>query len=90
MVVSLTHYFEQAGDLFQDPEMEVRVFPPREGQSGRVEALSFQQAQPPVYQRVYPEPGMVNSRLQRELNAFLGTWLWNLKVQGHRLVRDAE
>jgi len=27
-------------------------------------------------------------RLKRELNAFLATWLRNLKAQGHRLVRD--
>jgi hypothetical protein len=86
IVLSLAHYFEQRGDLCQDPEMEVRVFPPREGQPGLVEALTFAQAIPPVYQRVYPEPGMVNPHLQRELNAFLGTWLRNLKAQGHRLV----
>jgi uncharacterized protein YqiB (DUF1249 family) len=90
MVVSLAHYLTQHGDLCQDPEMEVRVYPPREGHLGRVEALTFAQAIPPVYQRVYPEPGMVNPRLQRELNAFLGTWLRNLKAQGHRLVPDAE
>jgi uncharacterized protein YqiB (DUF1249 family) len=90
MVLSLSHYFEMRGDLCQDPEMEVRVYPPREGQPGLVEALSFQQSLPPVYQRLYPEPGMVNPRLQRELNAFLGTWLRNLKAQGHRLVRDTD
>ncbi len=88
MVLSLAHYFEAHGDLCQDPEMVVRVFPPREGQPGLVEALSFQQAIPPIYQRVYPEPGKVVPRLKRELNSFLGTWLRNLKAQGHRLVRD--
>ena len=88
MVLSLAHYFTQHGDLCQDPEMEVRVFPPREGQPGLVEALTCAQAIPPVYQRVYPEPGMVVPRLKRELNAFLGTWLRNLKAQGHRLVGD--
>jgi uncharacterized protein YqiB (DUF1249 family) len=90
MVVSLAHYFTLNSDLCQDPEMEVRVYPPREGQPGRVEALSFTQSIPPVYQRVYPEPGMVSPRLHRELNAFLGVWLRNLKAQGHRLVRDGE
>ena len=88
MVLSLAHYFEAHGDLCQDPEMVVRVFPPRDGQPGLVEALSFQQSIPPVYQRVYPEPGKVVPRLKRELNSFLGTWLRNLKAQGHRLVRD--
>jgi uncharacterized protein YqiB (DUF1249 family) len=88
MVLSLCHYFVQNGDLCQDPEMEVRVFPPRGGHPGRVEALTFQQAIPPVYSRVYPEPGMVSPRFHRELNAFLGVWLRNLKAQGHRLVSE--
>ena len=59
MVLSLAHYFEQNGDLCQDPEMEVRVFPPQDGRPGYVEALTFQQAIPPIYQRVYPEPGQI-------------------------------
>jgi hypothetical protein len=87
-VLSLCHYFVQNGDLCQDPEMELRVFPPREGHTGRVEALTFAQAIPPIYSRVYPEPGMVSPRLHRELNAFLGVWLRNLKAQGHRLVSE--
>ena len=57
MVLSLAHYFEQHGDLCQDPEMTVRVFAPRQGRDGMVEALTFQQAIPPIYQQVYPEPG---------------------------------
>jgi uncharacterized protein YqiB (DUF1249 family) len=55
-----------------------------------VEALSFEQAIPPINQVVYPEPGKVVPRLHRELNAFLGTWLRNLKAQGHRLLPDTE
>jgi hypothetical protein len=88
MVLSLAHYFEQNGDLCQDPEMEVRVFPPHDGRPGYVEALTFQQAIPPIYQRVYPQPGRVVPRLKRELNDFLATWLRNLKQQGHRLVAE--
>jgi len=86
MVLSLAHYFEQNGDLCQDPEMEIRVFLPRGDQPGRVEALTFQQAIPPIYSVVYPEPGKAVPRLKRELNDFLGTWLRNLQQQGHRLV----
>ena len=86
VVLSLAHYFVQQGDLCQDPEMTVRVFPPAAGHEGRVEALTFQQAVPPVYQVVYPEPGKVDPRLKRELNDFLSLWLRNLKAQGHRPV----
>jgi uncharacterized protein YqiB (DUF1249 family) len=90
MVLSLCHYFLQNGDLCQDPEMVVRAFPPRGDHPGRLEALSFQQTLPPVYSVVYPEPGKVVPRLKRELNAFLGVWLRNLKAQGHRLVPERE
>ena len=43
MVLSMAHYFEQNGDLCQDPEMTVRVF-----SYGMIEALIFQQAMPPI------------------------------------------
>ncbi len=81
MVLSLAHYFEQNGDLCQDPEMTVRVF-----QHGMVEALTFQQAIPPIYSVVYPEPGKVAPAIKRDLNSFLSLWLRNLTAQGHRLV----
>jgi len=87
-VLSLAHYFVQGGDLCQDPEMTVRVFPPRQGRPGLVEALTFQQAIPPVFSAVYPEPGKVAPRVKRELKAFLGTWLRNLRQQGHRPVTE--
>ena len=88
MVLSLAHYFEQNGDLCQDPEMTVRVFAPVKGRHGMVEALTFQQAIPPIYQEVYPEPGKVALRLKKDLNSFLTFWLRNLKDQGHRPVSD--
>jgi uncharacterized protein YqiB (DUF1249 family) len=96
-VLSLCHYFEQNGDLCQDPEMVVRLFPPgstafrvlvpsTDPRHGRAEALIFQQAIPPVYREVYPELGIYRPHLSRELNAFLAQWLRNLKAQGHRPV----
>jgi uncharacterized protein YqiB (DUF1249 family) len=88
MVLSLPHYFVQHGDFCQDPEMTVRVFPPGPGRPGLVEALTFRQAIPPVYQAVYPEPGKVAPRVKRELNACLATWLRNLRQQGHRSVAE--
>ncbi len=88
MVLSLAHYFIQEGDLCQDPEMTVRIFPPAAGHGGRVEALTFQQAIPPVYQEVYPAPGKVYPDLKRQLNEFLSLWLRNLKAQRHRLESD--
>jgi len=99
IVLSLCHYFEQNGDLCQDPEMTVRLFPPgllifqqlapsTDPALGRAEALTFQQASPPIYQQIYPKPGSYYKSLRRDLNSFLGQWLRNLKTQGHRLTES--
>ncbi len=94
-VLSLAHYFLQNGDLCQDPEMTVRLLhpgsraclelvPSTDPVLGRAEALTFQQAIPPIFQQVYPEPGVCRPQLQWELNEFLGLWLENLRAQGHK------
>jgi len=79
IVIALSHYFEQNGDLCADPDMEIRIYPARR----MAEALTFQQAIPPIYSEVYPAPGKVAPKLQRELNSFLNTWLGNCIKQGH-------
>lgn len=97
IVLSLCHFFDLNGDLCQDPEMTVRLFPPgmtifqqlapsTDPALGRLEALDFQQAVPPIYQRIYPKPGSYYRSLRRDLNDFLGQWLRNLEAQGHRPV----
>ena len=94
LVLSLCHYFSLNGDLCQDPEMTVRLFlpgstafqqlaPSTDPALGRLEALTFQMAVPPVYRRVYPKPGAYVRSLRGELNDFLGQWLRNLEAQGH-------
>ena len=99
-VLSLAHYYEMNGDLCQDPEMTIRLFPPgnaerlhlvpsTDPERGRAEALMFQQAVPPSYQEVYPEPGRYVPGLHKQLNAFLGFWLKNLKAQGHKLIEES-
>lgn len=96
IVLSLCHYYSLNGDLCQDPEMTVRLFPPgltilqqlapsTDPALGRAEALTFQQSSPLIYQQVYPKPGSYYKSLRRDLNSFLGQWLRNLEAQGHRL-----
>ena len=96
-VLSLAHYFEQEGDLGQDPEMVIRVCPPgldalqdlapsTDPNLGRVEALIFLRASPPKFQTVYQRPNPYAPRLKAALNRFLAQWLRNLKKQGHCLV----
>ena len=88
MVIAIAHRYEQNGDLMSDPDMELKIhFYAVEGGEGHaVEALTYQQDGLGIYQRVYPEPGKVAPRLQRELNQFLGMWLRNLLKQGHKEV----
>jgi uncharacterized protein YqiB (DUF1249 family) len=71
---------EQNGDLCCDPDMEFRV----DIEHRTAEALTFQMAIPPVYQRVYSDSGKVNVALRKALNEFLADWLRNCVAQGHR------
>lgn len=84
-VISLAHYFKQNGDLCCDPDMEIRI----DMEHQTAEALSFQQAIPPIYQMVYPEPGKVDLNRKRELNGFLMHWLGNCELQGHHFEQEA-
>jgi len=77
--ISLAHYFKQNGDLCADPDMEIRIHT-----NGTAEALTFQQAIPPIYQEVYPGPGKYYPKLKKDLNNFLAMWLKNCLSQGHK------
>ncbi len=77
--VSVAHYFEQNGDLCQDPEMAFELVP--QGNEFAYEPYLFQQAIPPVYQEVF-ESGSENVRLKRQLTSFAQHWDRNLGEQG--------
>ena len=96
VLLSLCHYFEQNGDLCQDPEMEVRIFQPgderfrefapsTEARHGRIEALTFRQAIPPVHRVAYSKLGVCDLATKMTLNYFLAFWLRSLKKQGYRI-----
>lgn len=78
LLVSVAHYFEQHGDLCQDPEMvflvnELGIFP-----------MTFQQAIPPIYQEAVRFEGegiRYFAKLQRDLTKFANDWLKNIKAQ---------
>jgi len=78
---SLCHYFEQNGDLCQDPEM---TFLRRE--NGSVCPMSFQMAIPPIYERSlfydYNDGDWkINRKKQSEHTTFANKWLRNIKLQ---------
>lgn len=77
--ISVAHYFEQHGDLCQDPEMCFELVP--DGHTFRYEPYMFQQAIPPKYDDVY-ETGAENSELKRKLLHFARFWDRNLERQG--------
>ena len=75
---SLTHYYEQNGDLCPDPDMEIRIMPDME----MAEALSYQDSF--GFRKVYYPDNMVDLKAKKDLNQFLNTWLNNLKKQGFK------
>jgi uncharacterized protein YqiB (DUF1249 family) len=84
VVIALSHYFQQHGDLVPDPDMQIRVYPGRR----LAEALTFQDTY--SYREVYPESGKIDVRAKRELNSFLAKWLKNCLDQGHSFAYQQE
>lgn len=89
--IALAHNYIQNGDVMADPDMEIRVFlnddPNFKFCQNTAEALTFQQANPPVYQRVYTY-GRLDMKLKKQLNTFLNIWLRNALAQGHSFKED--
>ena len=77
--IALSHYYKENGDMMADPDMEIRIYPAIRS----AKALTFQMANPPIYQEVYPEPGRYIKQLRTDLNIFLNQWLQNCIDQGH-------
>lgn len=75
---SLAHYFEQNGDLCQDPEM---LF--LRTRDGAVVPCMFQQAIPPVYQEsLFFDGGWrLRPAMQRDHTSFAAMWLRNIEYQ---------
>ncbi len=81
-IISLSHYYEQNGDLVSDPDMTIRVYL----QGKMAEALTFQN--PFIYQAVYPTPTTFYPDLKIKLNSFLNSWLKNCLQQDHKFSKN--
>lgn len=78
LIIALSHYYKQNGDMIADPDMELAIYPHQE----KAEALAYQDIW--GYRRVYGEDGATEDmKAKRELNWFLNQWLTNLINQGH-------
>jgi len=77
--ISLSHYYEQNGDLMADPDVEIIV----DHNSETARAATFQQDNMAIYQSAYNGDQLTDEYLAKELDDFLGDWLKNIKAQGH-------
>lgn len=77
--ISLSHYYEQNGDLMSDPDMELIV----DYENKTIEAATFQQDNLGIYHEAYQGENLINKDLNNELNHFLEDWLKNIGRQGH-------
>lgn len=79
-VYSVSHYYEQNGDLMADPDMEFLVCP-----HGDVFPLTYQQDGLGLYQEAAAcgEGGQLryNAKLQADLASFASQWMKNIKDQ---------
>jgi hypothetical protein len=77
--ISLSHYYEQNGDLMSDPDMELIV----DQNQKTLTAATFQQDNMAIYHEAYQGDELINPDLEDELNDFLKDWLSNIARQGH-------
>lgn len=78
-LISVAHYYEQNGDLCQDPEMVFEASP------HGWRPVYFQMAIPPVFERaiIYEDGAVkVNLRIIAEQKSFARTWDKNIREQG--------
>lgn len=89
IVIAISHYYKQNGDMIADPDMEIRIDPSWLNYGGiTCEALTFQDSF--GYREVYPiinGKEMINGKAKNELNAFLLQWLKNIQKQNYEQVK---
>lgn len=80
-IYSITHYYEQNGDLMRDPDMEFI-----KGGDGEYYPISFWQDSPLKRDEAVEwgeddEISRIRPKLQAELATFANTWMKNIKEQ---------
>ena len=83
ILIALSHYYKQNGDMIPDPDMQIAVYPKLE----LAEAIAYQDCV--CYREIYSDDkGTEDTKAKKELNAFLDQWLTNLIEQGHSIKAD--
>jgi uncharacterized protein YqiB (DUF1249 family) len=83
ILIALSHYYKQNGDMIPDPDMQIAVYPKLE----LAEAIAYQDCF--CYREIYcDDKGAEDTKAKQELNSFLDQWLSNLIEQGHCIKAD--
>lgn len=83
IIIALSHYYKQNGDMIPDPDMQIAVYPKLE----LAEALAYQDSF--CYREIYSDDkGTEDIKAKKEMNDFLDQWLRNLIEQGHCIKAD--
>jgi len=82
--ISVTHYYEQNGDLMSDPDMTF-IF---DNENKVLSARTYRQDNIAVYKNALDD-NKLNIALVKELNSFAKTWFDNIKVQNYERERPA-
>ena len=79
-IFSVTHYYEQNGDLMRDPDMEFI-----KGSDGEYYPISFWQDEPLKRDEAVEwedsEITRINPKMQAALTSFANTWMRNIREQ---------
>lgn len=81
--IAISHYYMQNGDSLADPDMEF-VF---DHEAKTLNARTFQQDNMNRFDSV-EQDGVVDERLEEELNQFASQWFKNIREQGYTPVQE--
>ena len=84
LIIAVSHYFKQNGDMCCDPDMTFLVGQPSEAAPIAVYPLTFEQALPPVYQVAARFEGgslIHKPALQADITRFANSWMSNIAQQ---------
>ena len=76
--IAMSHYFEENGDSFPDPDMEFEV----DHEKQELRARTYDSAYDTHFQDVTKEGGIIDEELERELDEFAHQWFPPMQIKG--------
>ena len=84
--IAMSHYFEENGDSFPDPDMEFEV----DHEKQELRARTYDSAYDTHFQDVTKEGGIIDEELERELDEFAHQWFQNIRQQGYKPLQELD